>query len=43
MIQCGYLPASTDEHGSGLKGIGSGLKLIVAGSGLDQTEKILFF
>jgi len=29
-----------DEHGSGMDRIGSGLKPILAGSGLDRTEKI---
>jgi len=29
-----------DEHGSGLYRTGSGLKTILAGSGLDRTEKI---
>jgi len=32
-----------DEHGSGLDRTGSGLKPIVAGSGLDQTEKMCCF
>jgi len=29
-----------DEHGSGLYRTGSGLKTMLAGSGLDRTEKI---
>jgi len=32
--------STRDEHGSGLDRTGSGLKLTLAGLGLDRTEKI---